>query len=139
MLPEQNLDSSSNYVSSALILGHNANSFWRNAADDGKSWIQATLLAFRHVYRFLIQRFDTSTSAASHAKNVMIQTELHVSTLTYIRNSCDQPPLTFTANDKAHALIYLSLLTFLVLLSPVQFVWNRGTTINTNTQISSVP
>ena len=105
-IPEQNLDSSSNDGSRSPNHGRlNAiNTYWRNAAGDGSPWIQATLLAVSRVHGIFIQGFDTSTSAASYAKSVMIQTGLSVSTLTYIRSSCDQPPLTFTANDKTNAL-----------------------------------
>ena len=105
-IPEQNLDSSSNDGSRTPNHGRlNAvNTYWRNAAGDGSPWIQATLLAVSRVHGILIQGFDTSISLASYASSIMIQTGLSISTLTYIRSSCDQPPITFTANDKTNAL-----------------------------------
>ena len=104
-ISEQNLDSSSVDSFHTPNLGRlNGNNYWRNAADDSSPWIQATLLDISYIHGVLVQGFDTPTSAASWASSVKIQTGLSVSTLTYIKSSCDQPPITFTANNKTHAL-----------------------------------
>ncbi|XP_072046433.1 lactadherin-like [Amphiura filiformis] len=104
LIPDQNIEASSaDGFHNAEFSKLDSGNYWRNAREDANPWIQANLLEISYVHGVVIQGYDGPTSAPCWASKLTIQTGLDVSSIDYIRSSCDEPPMVFTGNSRNNA------------------------------------